>query len=381
MPHLIHITTVAQSLGFLRGQPEFLRTRGFRVEAITSPGPLVASMAHELGITIHTVEMPRKITPVQDLQSLAQLTALLHRLKPDIVHSHTPKGGLLGTLAATMANVPVRFYHMRGLPLETARGWKRQLLRTTETVSCALAHQVIAVGKALRQTAIDENLVNPDKVCVLAHGSGQGVDAIGRFNPTRFDDKHRRQLRRQLEIPEDARVIGFVGRLVADKGINELARAWQDLREDHGDAHLLVVGPFEERDPVPPSTRQILEQDQRVHLLGFRNDVDTLYPAMDLLALPTHREGFPNVPLEAAAMELPVIASDIPACLEAVAADHTGAHFPCGNAEFLAHTLTTYLDNRDLRRQHGQAGRQRVLEKFAPKLIFEDLADLYETYQ
>ena len=377
MTHLVHITTVAQSLGFLRGQPEYLRARGFTVEAITSPGPLVDPISEELGIPVHTVDMPRKITPLRDLVGLYEITELLHHLSPDIVHAHTPKGGLLGMIGASLAGIPTRFYHMRGLPMETATGWKFQLLRTTETISCALATQVIAVGHSLRHTAIDAGVCQANKICVLADGSGQGVDAEERFNPERFNAEHRQKIRREFEIPPEATVIGFVGRLVADKGINELAQAWQMLRDDHPDAHLLIIGHFEERDPVPSSTRRILESDPRIHLVGYRDDVDALYPAMDMVTLPTHREGFPNVPLEAAAMELPVVTSDIPACLEAIANGETGLCFATGDAADLARALATYLDDSDLCHQHGLTGRQRVLKNFLPHLICEALAALY----
>lgn len=380
MTRLIHITTVARSLGFLRGQPDFFADRGVEMEAITSPGEYVEPMADELNIPVHTVEMPRRITPFQDLGALYEMTRLIRRLDPDIVHSHTPKGGLLGVIAATMAGVPIRFYHMRGLPFETMTGPKRALLKTTETVSCTLAHQVVSVGATIRQTAVDEGIVPADKIDVLAGGSGQGVDATGRFDPARFDDEIGVRKRDELDIPADATVIGFVGRLVRDKGVVELAEAFERIRDDFEDAHLLAIGPFEQRDPVPERTRRLLEDDPRVHLPGFRGDVDELYMAMDLLVLPTHREGFPNAPLEAASMELPVVASDIGPCREAVAAGETGLCFPVGDAASMADRLTTYLDDPALRRQHGKAGRERVLANFLPRRIWTELAELYEKH-
>ena len=377
MIKLLHVTTVAQSLRFLRGQPQFFAQRGIEMEAITSPGPLVDTMADDLDIPVHTVTMPRQITPIRDLGALTHLIAKIRAIKPDIVHGHTPKGGLLAMLAATAAGVDARVYHMRGLPMETATGLKRTLLQTTETISCALAHQVIAVGHSLRDLAIEDGLCPAAKIDVMGHGSGQGVDADHTFNPHRFDDAHRQQIRHRFGIPHDAVVIGFVGRLVADKGIIELARAFEALRKDHPNAHLLVVGPFEKRDPVPPSTRALLEDDPRVHLTGFQSDVHRIYPAMDLVALPTHREGFPNVPLEAAAMELPTVVSDISACLETIDASRTGLTFPVQDADALADRITTYLDDPELRRQHGQAGRARVQKLFAPHRIWHDLHDVY----
>lgn len=378
--HLIHITTVAHSLGFLRGQPDFMADHGIEMEAITSPGELVDPMSEDLGIPVHTVEMPRSITPFRDLFALREMTTLIRELDPDIVHAHTPKGGLLGTIAATLAEVPIRLYQMRGLPFETQTGWKRTLLKTTETVSTGLADQTISVGHSIRQTALDEGICRPSDITVLGHGSGQGVDAKGRFDPARFDDDLGDRIRRRLEIPTDATVVGFVGRLVRDKGVVELAEAWQTIREQFVDAHLMVAGHFEERDPVPGTTRSILEGDPRIHLLGFRDDIDELYNAMDLLVLPTHREGFPNVPLEAASMKLPVVVSGIGPCRETIVEGETGLCFPVGHAEELADALRIYLDDPELRRQHGRTGRQRVLDKFLPEFIWEEMAQLYVEY-
>ena len=374
---LVHVTTVAESLRFLRGQPQFFADRGVQMEAITSPGPKVELMSEELGIPVHTVPMPRRITPFRDLGALAKMTVLLRQRSPDIVHAHTPKGGLLGVLAASFAGVPTRIYHMRGLPMETADGLRRGLLKTTESVSCRLADRVVAVGHSLRATAVDERLCEPGGICVLADGSGQGVDAVSRFNPARFDADHRRRIRHELGVGSDEVVIGYVGRLVRDKGVVELGEAWQQIRDDYPAAHLLAIGPFEQRDPVPRPTRHLLEEDPRITLLGFREDTDRLYPAMDLVVLPTHREGFPNVPLEAAAMQLPVVASDIGPCQEAIDHGNTGLCFPVGDADALADRLTTYLGDADLRRRHGEAGRRRVVARFLPRRIWEELARLY----
>ena len=380
MRKLVHITTVAHSLGFLRGQPDFMAQRGFQIAAITSPGEHVAPMAEELQIPIHTVEMPRSITPLQDLKAVARMTRLLRNLSPDIVHSHTPKGGLLGVISATLADVPVRFYHMRGLPFETMGGVKKNLLRMTETVSCTMAHQVVAVGNSIRTTAVNAGIVPPEKIKVLADGSGQGVDAQGRFNPRRFDQQHADSVRNQLGLPEGATVVGFIGRLVRDKGIIELAEAFRRVQQEFESAHLLVIGPFEKRDPVPDRIRRLLKENPRVHLAGFREDVDRLYPVMDLVVLPTHREGFPNTPLEAAAMELPVVVSDIGPCKEAVVPGETGLCFSVGDVDALAETLATYLGDPQLREDHGRAGRERVLDKFLPQRIWEELARLYEEH-
>ena len=375
---LVHITTVAESLRFLRGQPAFLAERGFSVHAITSPGPLVESMSGELGIPIHTVPMPRAITPAADLVALGQLVGHLLRIRPHIVHAHTPKAGLLGMLAATLTGVPVRVYHMRGLPMQTAEGWKRALLSTTERTSCALAHQVIAVGESLRSFAVAEGLCAPERIAVLANGSGQGVDAMGRFNPDGVSPRIVDDLRHQWSIAADRPVVGFVGRLVADKGIIELLEAWRSLRAHPSNPQLLLVGPLEERDGLPADVRDELSEDPSIVTVGNQQEIEKFYALMDLVVLPTHREGFPNVPLEAAAMGLAVAASNIAPCQEAVAEGETGVLFECGSAEGITSRVTAYLDDPALRARHGAAGRRRVVEHFSPELIQHELAACYD---
>jgi len=361
--------TVPLSLGFLQGQPAFMKTRGYEIAIVTSSGPGLREFGEREGVAAYPVEMPRRISPGQDLASLASLAALVRKVRPAIVHAHTPKGGLLGILAATLARVPRRIYHMRGLPLVTAHGAQRAILGATERTSCTLATKVIAVSHSLRETAIAEKLVAPSKIRVLAGGSGQGVDA------DRFDrDRVTAAKRSDLGIPEGVPVVGFVGRLVRDKGIVELVEAMRAVP----DAHLLVVGDFEERDPVPAETRRAIESDPRIHVLGFRSDTPPLYAAMDVVALPTYREGFPNVPLEAASMRLPIVASRVPGCTDAVVDGETGTLVPARDATALGEALARYVGDRSLRDAHGNAGRARVEKSFRRERIWEALADLYD---
>jgi len=365
---LVHVMTVGESLRFLGGQTRFMQARGIEVHAVTSPGPELEAFGVREGVPTHAVEMPRRIAPLQDLVALWRLYRLLRRLRPHVVHAHTPKGGLLGTLAAWLARVPVRIYHMRGLPLVTATGWRRTLLGATEMVACRFAHQVLCVSHSIRDVAVAERLCAPDKIKVLRGGSGNGVDAEGIFTPASHGPVHRDGTRARLGIPAEALVVGFVGRLVRDKGIVELAEAWRLVRESHPEAHLLAVGPQEPRDPVPPATLAFLGADARVHLVGAAAAAPML-AAMDVLALPTYREGFPNVLLEASAMELPVVATQVAGCTDAVHAT-TGTLVPPRDAAALAAAIRRYLDDPALRRAHGTAGRARVMRDFRQQDIW-----------
>lgn len=366
------------SLVFLRGQVGYMRARGLEISAVSSPGPELTAFADAEGASILAVEMPRRISPIRDLLALAKLRRHFVRTRPQLVHSHTPKGGLLGMIAAALARVPVRIYHMRGLPMMTATGLRRRLLAATEWVACCFAHRVICVSRSVRDVAVAERLCPAGKITVLLGGSGNGVDAMGKFNPERLEADARETTRRRLEIPRDAVVLGFIGRLVRDKGIVELAEAWCALRDGWPTAHLLLVGPFEPQDPVPSEIESALRRDPRVHLTGMDWNTPPLYAAMDVLVLPTHREGFPNVPLEAAAMRLPVVATRIPGCVDAVADGSTGTLVPVQDASALADAIASYLRDPLLRRRHGTAGRERVLREFAQEALWEALYGEYE---
>lgn len=368
---LVQITTVPESLSFLCGQIGYMRRQGFQVCAISSPGERLTRFAEQEQIEAFAVPMPRRITPLRDLVSLWKLRRLLRRLRPNIVHAHTPKGGLLGMLAAWLARTPVRIYHMHGLPLMTAVGWKRTVLSWSERVACALAHRVLCVSHSVRDAAVDLRLCSAEKIAVFGSGSINGVDAERRFNPRAAGVAQRSRTRAQLGIPEAALVLGFVGRVVRDKGVVELVEAWHTLRAQFPQLHLLVVGPIEPQDPVPPHVVQQLHRDERIHLTGSVPDTLPYYTAMDVVALPTYREGLPLVPLEAAAMMLPVVATRVPGCVDAVEDAVTGTLVPTRDSRTLADAVAAYLADGALRRIHGAAARERVLRDFRPEAIWE----------
>ncbi|WP_197440391.1 glycosyltransferase family 4 protein [Polystyrenella longa] len=359
------MTTVPGALRVLRGQLAHMREQGYEVHAVSSPEPLLEEIGQSDQIQIQPLTMAREIAPFRDLVSLCKLILLFLRLKPDVVHSHTPKAGMLAMIAAFVTRVPVRVYHIRGLRFVTALGFKRKLLKTCEWIACRLAHRVLCVSRSVRQVAIEEQIVSAQRIQVLLRGS-HGIDAEGFFHPDRLPTQTRSATRQQWSIPEEATVIGFVGRLVRDKGISEFYEAFQLLKDDYPQLHYLIVGFFEEGDPLPGGLREKLEQESRIHLTGKQFNTPPLFAAMDVLCLPTYREGLPFVTLEAAAMELPIVATDIPGCIDAVENEVTGLLVEVANGPALSDGLAAYLSSPLFRREHGAAGRERVLRDFRP---------------
>lgn len=370
---VLHVLTVADSLIFLKGQAAFMRTQGIELVVACADGPRFDEMIERTGCPGFRVPMARAITPRKDVVALRALTRVIHQVQPDIVHGHTPKGGLIGMLAATACGISRRVFHLRGLAAETSVGWRRSLLLNADRVTCGLANRVVCVSPSLLDTAVKHHVLPRRKGRVLSKGSGNGVDSLHFGVP---GAEERKTARRELGLGEGVAFL-FLGRLVGDKGIRELTTAWEHMRRSHPTARLILAGPWEERDGVDARTRRALEDDPSVLVTGFVSDPRGLYHAADALVLPSHREGFPNVPLEAASSGLPVITTMATGCRDAVIDGVTGFLVPVDDAVALRQAMARLANDAGLRREMGARGRARVVESFRPEQIWRELAGLY----
>lgn len=358
----------------LRGQLSWMRQAGFDVAVVASPGPDLEAVAAREAVETIAVPMAREINPRADLASLRALVGVIRRWRPDVVNAGTPKAGLLGMLAARAAGVPVRIYTLRGLRLETTCGAKHAVLFAAERLASAAATHVVAVSQSLGARYVSLGLAPARKVVVLGKGSSNGVEA-GRF--AYADPSVLHALRAELGLPESAPVVGFVGRFTRDKGLNELARAFEALSAADPSVRLLLVGDFERGDPLPPETEHLLRSHPNVHCTGFVPDTAPYLHLMDVLAFPSHREGFPNVVLEAGAAGVPVVGACATGVVDAVVDGQTGTLVPIGDAAALCEALGRYLSDQTLRDAHGREGRNRVRRDFQPEAVWAALAALY----
>jgi glycosyltransferase involved in cell wall biosynthesis len=375
-PRVLHVANVALSLNLMRGQLAFLREAGFEVTVISSPGVELEAAGRSEEIETLAVPMAREVSPWTDLKSLVQLYRVIRRLRPSITNVGTPKAGLLAGIAAWLARVPCRFYTLRGLRCETTRGLKRRILLLSERIACMCAHRVICVSESLRQRAVALGIVQPHRALVLGSGSSNGVDT-SRFLLTPLLLNRAAELRQELKIPLEAQVVGFVGRLTRDKGVAELVKAFSRLCETSPIVWLLLVGDFEDGDPLPPDVRRAIETDSKIIRTGLVPEATIYYHLMDVLALPSYREGFPNAILEAHAAGKAVVATRATGIADAIVDGVTGVLVPVGDAEALAKGLESLLKNKDLATGMGSAGRERVRREFQQERIWGGLAREY----
>ncbi len=355
------------------GQIRYMRDKGFEVHVASGPGPELDYLIRTENISAHRLNMKRGMSPLRDFIALLTLYLLCIRMKPTIVHGSTAKGGPLSMVASSLAKVPIRVYTLRGLIIEVGSGLMKKVFRVLESLACRCASQIFAVSRSVMDKMIQEKLCNSDKIRVLGNGSSMGVDAGNRFNPDLISKADADALRNHLGIPADAIVAGFVGRIVRDKGIMELADAWRNLRLEHENVFLLIIGPVEPQDPVPAEILRELWTDPRVVIIDFvhNEDMPRYYRIMDFVVLPSYREGFPNVALEAAAMGLPILAGRVTGSVDAVVDGVTGILVPARDSAALEQAMRIYIHDEKTRKAHGIAGRQRAISDFKPESLWK----------
>ena len=375
---LIRISTVPHSLGgLLRGQLRYM-SEFYEVIGISSysDGHLDV-VEREQGVPMIRVDMTRRITPLKDLQALWKLIRIFRKEKPFIVHTHTPKAGTLGMMAAYLSRVPHRFHTVAGLPLLEATGRKRKLLDWVEKLTYRCATQVLPNSFGLRDIILENRYTQPEKLHVIGQGSSNGIDT-SHFDPDRIDEQTKIALKQELGIAEDKFVFVFIGRLVTDKGVNELVQAFCKLNDEFKDTVLLMLGYYEKQlDPLMPVTDEKIENEEHIIFPGGVEDVRPYLAISDLLVFPSYREGFPNVVMEAGAMGLASIVTDINGCNEIIQSEVNGKIVPVKDVEELHYAMRTLYLERDMLTAMAAEARHSIQSRYERRFIWSEMLKFY----
>ena len=379
MHKLVRITTVPMSLLILlRSQLKFMSDY-YEVVAISSKGAGLEKVSQQTGLRTVGINMTREITPFKDLKALWSLYSFLKKEKPTIVHTHTPKAGILGMIAARMAGVPLRLHTVAGMPLLIKSGVMRSILEVVEKITYSCATNVYPNSFLMKQIIVDNKFCRPEKLKVIGNGSSNGVD-VNYFNPNFLGcSTAKDKLRKEYSFSQNDIVFCFIGRIVADKGIRELIEAFEMLLETSENVKLLLLGPFENHlNPLNEWTEKQIFENQNIVWVDFKADVRPFFVMSDIFVFPSYREGFPNVVMQAGAMGLPSIVSDINGCNEIIENGKNGLVIPVRNAYALHVAMRELLDDPGKRQEMAQCSRAIIVEKYDEGFVQRALLNEYD---
>lgn len=375
---LIRITTIPQSLAdLLSGQLRFMN-RYFEVIGISSQGSRLHDVEENEGVNTYGVNMTRRITPLKDIIALWKLYKILKKEKPQIVHTHTPKAGTIGMLAAYLAKTPFRLHTVAGLPLMEAKGMKRLILNCVEKITYSCATHIYPNSKGLQKFILDEDFCKSDKMKVIGKGSSNGIDT-NFFSKKSVSLDSLSQLRDKFKLTQKHTIFCFIGRLVGDKGINELVAAFRRIYEIDEYSRLLLVGPFErELDHLLIKTEEDIQNHPGIIWVGWQEDVRPFLELSNIFTFPSYREGFPNVLMQAGAMNLPCIATDINGCNEIIEEGLNGIIIPPKNDEALFKAMQNLLLDKEERNKLTLNARQIIVNRYERQFVWDELLIEYE---
>ena len=378
---LIRITTIPLSLEkLLEGQLIYMN-QYYEVTAVAAERERLEKYGEKNKVNTFWVEMTRAITPIQDLRAVWKLYKFFKKEKPEIVHTHTPKAGIVGMLAAKLAGVPLRLHTVAGLPLMETTGTKRKILDQVEKFTYKLATKVYPNSRGLKDIILKEGFATEDKLKVLGKGSSNGIDTRY-FDPFQFDATQKKNKRESLGISHDDFVFIFIGRLVSEKGINELVEAFNNLQAENQNISLLLVGPFEkELDPLKEETFKTIQLHEKIFTTGYQEDVRPYLALSNALTFPSYREGFPNVVMQAGAMNLPAIVSNINGCNEIIVEGINGVIIPVKDTSALITAMKLFVENKNYTERLSSNARDEICKYYERKEFWQILLKEYKSLE
>ena len=369
--HVVNISFVLPN--FIGEQFDHFIAKGMKIYVACTPSSHFDSYSQEKGFVPVRVNILREINIFADLKAIFALRKVIIEQKIDIVIGHTPKGAMIAMIASFLANNSKRIYFRHGLMYETSTGLRRFLLKSVEKLTGQLASKVVCVSRSIVEKSEEDHLNDPEKNLLLNEGSCNGVN-LTKFSVKNINRQSTINLNTLFEINENDKVVGYVGRLVKDKGIEELLSAWRILERTRSDIKLLLVGPFEDRDSIEDDDKAYVDNSKSIIHAGLQYDVSCFYSLMDVFILPSYREGFGQVILEASAMQLPIITTRSTGCINAILEGKTGIYCDI-NPEDIARKIEFYLDNPSLAKAHGENGRLFVERNYDQEIIWEEIEE------
>lgn len=375
---LIRITTIPVSLEKLLSDQLSFMSNYFDVIAISSESKRLEKYGTGQCINTFHVEMTRKITPIKDLIAVYYLYKFLKKNNPLIVHTHTPKAGIIGMLASYLAKIDFRLHTVAGLPLMESKGFRRILLNYVEKLTYKLATKVYPNSHGLKKIIIDNEFTITSKLKVIGNGSSNGIN-LDYFNPSSISSNTLIDLKIKLGLEPNDFVFVFIGRMVKDKGINELVRAFMQISTLNSSFKLLLVGPFEsDLDPLNDEVLNTIKNEKRILFLEFQNDVRPHLLISNVLTFPSYREGFPNVVMQAGAMGLPSIVTNINGCNEIISDNFNGLIIPTKNVASLKSAMLKIYQDEKLYLTCSKNARKVMVEKYDQKFYWGSLLEEYK---
>lgn len=363
----------------LPGQMRFMSQNGFDVLMISADGKELPDVINNEQCPHIIVPMTRKITPFQDLRCLFRLIRIFRKEKPDIVHTHTPKAGLLGMMAARICGVKTRIHTVAGLPLMVEQGFKYRLLKFIEKLTYSSANQVWPNSNSLKEFILQKKLCDPAKLHIIAKGSTNGIN-LARFNREALHENTMADVKKQVGYEHQNKYLLCIGRLVADKGIVELVNVFTELQKTDASLRLVLVGSYEPNlDPLPENTTRIIQHNKAIVHINWSDDVAYFMALANYFVFPSHREGFPNVLLQAGAMGVPVICSNITGNIDIVTSNETGLLFDRGNEQQLFKMLQYAILHPQHMHTMAQKLQQDIRQHYQQENIWQNLLTAYKS--
>ena len=375
---LIRITTVPLSLDLLlSGQLNYMNSF-YDVTAVASEDEYLKKIGIKESVKTFTIEMSRKITPILDLVAVVKLFLFLKKENPLIVHSHTPKAGILAMFASKCAGVPIRLHTVAGLPLMETKGLKRKVLERVEKLTYSCATMVYPNSKGLYDFIVANKFTEHRKLKIISNGSSNGINTK-HFSPEQVSQSKQQIFKTKLGILEDDFVFVFVGRLVGDKGINEVVLAFKEVIQQNLNVKLLLVGMQEkDLDPLDDLTLEEINNNEKIHFVGYQEDIRTYLAISNAFVFASYREGFPNVVLQAGAMGLPSIVTDINGCNEIIIDGKNGIIIPVKNSEAIGKAVLRMIDEKDFFLYLKSNAREMITSRYEQKVIWEAILEEYK---